>query len=1638
MSFESAFSNQFPFLLTPVQIQVKFMHHDDHFMDQHPDRSRDELLVRIFPDVINVAHHEETLTESERFAGETYWGQAGLAPDRAKRQVHSLLAWSNLIEKYGALRGYWILQRTTPTNIAQIETAARNGVDKLPEPRFQAPAMSTSAWNEPAQAFNLPDYFVVTLYNQIKDPAQTGDPAKNGDLLFQELLMSQAEVSSNYPDNVTELTAEFLEVVREVRGRDVTQNPLQVGPNPQVDDELDVKTGLAGNLTWLTDFEAALEQGMAVAVPINDEKEAEMGFKRLVVVGVHREENPDQGADNTAQLLSRHFYSEGMEIVPQGTPTNNTAQGAGYSSADIYDAEASFRQLLQGPLFTVQPPDERIEHSDGQRLTDALGLPAETLQQVRYAGGSDGRDAMLLNQALWPGTYGYFMDTALHPLFSKDRKLVEATRSFFELFVSGRGGVPAIRVGNEPYGILPTTQYSAWVPPKSLDKLYPDYGKQLWSVTRRFNVTWTERLSGLVRYPPNKYEVPFNVPPVGQQDFLTVLGHDASSVEAYQRYTLGPVVMDTLASQAASTGGNIWPQLGNGGSQRQRDARIGRFGAPSHTNPDKLAMPNNPLYSEFLELFDPGALFGNSAFGLKPLKWPQVWDKTMQSNFRKVVHTFADEPRPAWAGAPGGMIDGLPFSETDPVQNFPELKLNFIGWLATADFDDIRVENFAALYPGGNVPAAFQAPNTLLYRLLRHAVLLEHLNAALANYEDLGRALSREESELFNVERRGPARWEVLYMANPDNGNRPFYKDLRNKYGRGGQALVAYLDTVLALATLPTARLERVLAEHLDLGTYRLDAWMRAQVEMRLAELRVDRPKGVYTGCFGWLEDVKRQDRSEPKEGVFTDPDNLGYLHAPTLNHATAAAVLRQGYKSRQFSAKKDDPVADRMAVNLSSERVRRALATLESIRTGQSLAAVLGQYFERGLQEDASSQQLANGRKFASLIPAMRRKFPYSQEKAALGQQATAPSSVSEQDVRQVIDGLALLKAGKTTNYYPFTGSGFSAADEPNLVVAVRRELRLLADTLDAMGDLTIGESVYQAVVGNVEQAGAMLENVAKGRFPAAPEVVHTPRGGTSVTHRVLLHLPTSAPANLALWGNAASARAATEPGLNRWLAALLENPQNISLAYTYTVDGTSVTPAAFTLAQAKLQPIDLLYLSEGNALQAGSALDNHLTHVLRERHHVANQDPTGVGQVHVDFTTAGGLTLRKLLPLLHRIRQMLGLARAAVPTDLAGPSRQQPTQLSTSDQTADWSATATRVTQLRSDMDAAVTLLTDKIEAVQNATPVTADLLWNLRSALHALAAYGLTEADTAAAPTVANPVETASAVAQLALRRLQAADEVPVEATSAYYVRVAQALLGASFRLAPAFALSGDTATTFQQAMTTARLTELLAEHANNPLITQEWLQGVSRVREPLDHLEKVILLNDLLRADTSNYLPLALTPTQLSARPAVASRPDYWLGVRFPKNYDLPGDAVSLVQILPNGTSGASLAQQAYQQAYVLDEWTEVIPPKEEITSVAFHFDQPNTEAPQTLLLAVCPDSNTDREWKWEELLGAVNETLDLAKKRAIEPDTLAFTHLGQLLPALVAPVAMEGVTTNLDYRQVNSSAVFPNEPLLSDY
>ena len=61
-----------------------------------------------------------------------------------------------------------------------------------------------------------------------------------------------------------------------------------------------------------------------------------------------------------------------------------------------------------------------------------------------------------------------------------------------------------------------------------------------------------------------------------------------------------------------------------------------------------------------------------------------------------------------------------------------------------------------------------------------------------------------------------------------------------------------------------------------------------------------------------------------------------------------------------------------------------------------------------------------------------------------------------------------------------------------------------------------------------------------------------------------------------------------------------------------------------------------------------------------------------------------------------------------------------------------------------------------------------------------------------------------------------------------------------------------------------------------------------------------------------------------------------------------------------------------------------------------------------------MLLVTSASNTGM-WQWDDLVGALNETLDLAKKRGVEPAMLDPTAYSRFLPATVTASTSYGIT-----------------------
>ena len=226
-------------------------------------------------------------------------------------------------------------------------------------------------------------------------------------------------------------------------------------------------------------------------------------------------------------------------------------------------------------------------------------------------------------------------------------------------------------------------------------------------------------------------------------------------------------------------------------------------------------------------------------------------------------------------------------------------------------------------------------------------------------------------------------------------------------------------------------------------------------------------------------------------------------------------------------------------------------------------------------------------------------------------------------------------------------------------------------------------------------------------------------------------------------------------------------------------------------------------------------------------------------------------------------------------------------------------------------------------------------------------------------------------------------------------------AQALLGADVLLVPEFTLEAAQGDGLQDALAATTSGELLKHLHDDTEIefpVDEWLYGVARVRAPMRHVEQAVLLAGALGRPEPE-----LTPAQLPHRPG-----EPWLALDFPAGQAIDGD-----RLLYTAHYSVAFAKAAPQCGLLLDEWTEVIPGEIANTGITFHYDQPNSEAPQALLL-VTPAA-WDGTWHWDDLAGALTETLELARKRAVEPSQVDATAYARFLPATIMAATLHGIS-----------------------
>lgn len=296
-----------------------------------------------------------------------------------------------------------------------------------------------------------------------------------------------------------------------------TGNPIadSLTLGPVLDDSGNVKSD---DTKWISDFNTAIRAGMAFRIPLTPVQQR--GFKRIVVLGLKTGLNAKDSALLLAELLQAHHYTDGLELLANNTPTNNTDDvSSGFATKDPDSAQLF--ALEQGPSLCPSRPT-----ADGDRLARALNIAPATFAHVNGANGAQDEQAQAMNTVLWPATWGYYLGQIVTGAVPTPDVLLPAARDHFAGHVRARGHFPAMRIGRQPYGILPVCWSANWIPLEggALEAL-------LFSLLTQLRTIWRQYIAGVPRIP--KATDP-------EAELVELLGMTPSTSSTVARSVLGP------------------------------------------------------------------------------------------------------------------------------------------------------------------------------------------------------------------------------------------------------------------------------------------------------------------------------------------------------------------------------------------------------------------------------------------------------------------------------------------------------------------------------------------------------------------------------------------------------------------------------------------------------------------------------------------------------------------------------------------------------------------------------------------------------------------------------------------------------------------------------------------------------------------------------------------------------------------------------------------------------------------------------------------------------------------------------------------------------------------------------------------
>ena len=1617
-----------PAALFPVRLETRFK----------TEGNTTFLCVRIFPDDFHIDTHEPELTEDEERWGKQLWEQVWQSGRDAamERALQDELA-----QRFGPGRAAWVAKTLKPLN---PQDRSDQPGDLPVKPMYPAVERRESSWTRAPQVNAMPDRWVLIGYRQqqrallavgepIRDQLAAGpDPdapppdlwsnhqfadyvaeqvrqhdlvlipnlpndtdsaqnighvvealdrsGSNWDYLLPDPLSPNAPVRQAYLWDSGQVR---LDAPIEAPGTpprfiyDETRRPLlpavfDASVMSAVEDSVIL---LDEGMRWMVDFDEAVRVGMGLRIPLPSEQEAKRGYDRLIVLGLKASPGGEDPVQTLTSLLESQRYTDSLDFVPQATPSNNTGEApSGYTETEP-EQETEFLSDRQESSST---PDCNCHIA-----AKAFGISPAAFGQLPHALDREQTYAQAMNTVLWPATWGYFLRYILnHVNGHLNDATIEALRQHFRKFVWARGPIPILRVGHQPYGILPVTSLDLYQSNGTAQQGL--FGPKGVAILKQLRDRWQESLAHIPRATLKST--------VEEMDttLSNILG-----MQPVSEHLLGRMAFD----------GAFYGMPDPEGLPTDEDHEIFH----RHEN----AMIEFNRLDENLNLPDfsiPGAslAFTEPIFKMTPKVTGADADRDSHAIVLKAIKdaTFAELRE--------GLSSGSGVEEGDKTPFYRLLRHSML--LAYVDTAYNIQRSLGLLQPDDHGDPA----------------LVDIISESGTTQTMLGLLKKKLQS--------------ALNLNLPDFGDVPLEDVIHTfatSVHPSAQIIEEMKESLELLATLPASELDLLLRETLDLSSHRLDAWITSIATARLDSLRQTRPQGLTLGGYGWVENLNMNDdrdavtqvstpEYERRSPLYERASNGGYVTAPSLPQAATAAILRSGYLNHG-SQNATDP----FAIDLSSERVRLAKWLLDGVRQGQNLGALLGYRFERGLQEQGLAKYILPFREVVPFGEVHRQNMSESEFVSHYRTSHLSPESLDKRaieviEAQHVVDGLELKRLWQD-NLIPF-GSGegqitINLEDQAQ----VHEQLNRLLATVDAVSDLVTAESLYQLAQGNDLRAGGTLDAIAKGETPPPdPEVVRTPRSGVAHTHRVSAIFSGDIEPFETWRTDSFQQRAVLEPGLNHWLAQLLGDARRIRIKFAYWDPKTDTlireNPAR-NLTSFLVSPLDVIYLASTNETGMGSALEAVMTYrVMRSR---PPDIPAGATlrffyDREANWKADRTIGFGTLNELARAARELVTNARPLDARDLASPENETAKNF-------DADELNQRARGIVGYYKGARTHLANAITHAQ-AEDFNLD---TLRVALFRFFYAGSNEAvplsakdDEPSAKAIL--LEQAHNIAAEADRRIDALDQLEDSidrrtASDAEKIEVdtkrIKIIFGEDFPVLPKFTpVNSDTlAQTFGAS---------LSLQNQDPLAAMTWLGQVAPVRDGCNRLQTSLNYAEALYPDFSMDCTVGQLPYQAG---------DRWVALPTDSEPHITDARTSLMTLFPNGVN-----LNTPLSGLMVDEWVETIPNAQEMAAAAFHFDAPQAQTPHAILLAVPPDHH--EHWGLETLEAIVQETLDLAKLRTIDNAALFGSNRhGHFLPALYFafnpdsdPEISEGVdivtTVSTDFSPVAeniSEEVFPS-------